>query len=362
MRRIKNRGKLKKEGLITSILKSEKSSAESNHLKHFNTNVDNNSVGNNANDDYGDTYDGKIKDKIGDITVMLSRLGDIVTKDGRVKIKNELYEIEDKKNLSDKEKEKIDDNLLELVNKLNKKEKYRYHDRDDLDYHGIRDIENLFDADNNEDYYKPILVKSSFKENYKYYESRGDKDKKLSIEQYLDVIKPYLSDLINDHKAIETSSNEWKIQINMHINFVSSNDTGEIRTVFVWSDNEEIRLGNETDDIIKRLINSFLNNYQKEEIILRNGSNFVFESVDLLSYHIHKTSLKRGNSYIKSPEWVANKKAIINPKNVDGRCFEYSLVVALRQMKLKAIQKEYKATIIYFLVIIIGVAYTFRLE
>ena len=85
----------------------------------------------------------------------------------------------------------------------------------------------------------------------------------------------------------------------------------------MWSDNEEIRLGNETDDIIKGLINSFLNNYQREEIILRNGSNFVFESVGLLSYHIHKTSLKRGNSYIKSPEWVGNKKATINPKNED---------------------------------------------
>ena len=160
----------------------------------------------------------------------------------------------------------------------------------------------MFDADNNEDYYQPILVNSSSTENYEYYENRGDKDKNISIEQYLDMIKPYLSDLINENKAIETSSNEWKIQINMHINFVSSNDTGEIRTVFVWSDNEEIRLGNETDDIVKRLISSFLNNYQKEEIILRNGSNSVFESVDLLSYHIHKTSLKRGNSFIKSPE------------------------------------------------------------
>ena len=99
-------------------------------------------------------------------------------------------------------------NLAELVNKLNKKEKYRYYDRDDLDYHGIKDIENLFEADDNDDYYKPILVKSYFNERHKYYESRGDKDKKLSIEQYLDVIKPYLSDLINDHKAIKTSSNE----------------------------------------------------------------------------------------------------------------------------------------------------------
>ena len=122
----------------------------------------------------------------------------------------------------------------------------------------------------------------------------------------------------------------------MYINFVSSNDTGEIRTVFVWSDNEEIRLGNETDDIVKRLINSFLNNYQKEELILRNGSNFVFESVGLLSYHIHKTSVKRGNSYIKSPEWVLNKRATINPKNEDNRCFEYSIVIALHHQQMRS--------------------------
>ena len=42
MRRIKNRGKLKKEALITSILKSESSNGERNYMKHFNTNVDNN--------------------------------------------------------------------------------------------------------------------------------------------------------------------------------------------------------------------------------------------------------------------------------------------------------------------------------
>ena len=103
---------------------------------------------------------------------------------------------------------------------------------------------------------------------------------------------------------------------------------------FLWSDNEEIRLGNETDDIIKRLINSFLNNYQKEEIILRNGSNFVFECVGLLFYHIHKTSLKR-SSYIKSPEWIWNKKAAINPKIEDDYCFEYPIVIALHHKEIK---------------------------
>ena len=146
---------------------------------------------------------------------------------------------------------------------------------------------------------------------------------------------PYLSDLINDHKGIRNNSKEWKIQINMHVNFISSNNTGETRTIFVLSNNEEIRSGNETDDIIKGPLNSFLTNYQNEETILRNGSNFVFESVDLLSYHIHKTSLKRGKSYIKSPEWVINKRATIDRKNKDNKCFQYSITVALNHQNIE---------------------------
>ena len=136
------------------------------------------------------------------------------------------------------------------------------------------------------------------------------------------MIIPYLRDLINDHRAIESNSKEWKIQINMSVNFISSNDTGEIRTISVWSDNEEIRSGNETNSIIRRLLKSFLTNYQNEEKILRNRSNFAFGSVNLLSYHIHKTTLKRRKSYIKSLEWISNKRETINPKNKDNKCFQ----------------------------------------
>ena len=73
LRGIKNRGKLKKEGLITSLLKSESSNAERNYMKYFNntnvvntTNVSNNTnvKNNNTNDHDHDTYDGKIRDKI----------------------------------------------------------------------------------------------------------------------------------------------------------------------------------------------------------------------------------------------------------------------------------------------------------
>ena len=52
--------------------------------------------------------------------------------------------------------------------------------------------------------------------------------------------------------------------------------------------------------------------------MLRKASNFVFEIVDLLEYHIHKKKLKIEKSYIKSPKWILNKRATINTKNKDN--------------------------------------------
>ena len=92
-----------------------------------------------------DAYDGKIKDKISDVRTILSRLGSTITKKDKKKIKKELYEIENKKNLSDREKNEIYHHFVKLVRTFDKKEKYKHHDHADLNYHGIRDIENLFD-------------------------------------------------------------------------------------------------------------------------------------------------------------------------------------------------------------------------
>ena len=77
---------------------------------------------NNSTND--DTYDDNIKSNINDIRIILSRLGNIVTKSDRKKIGKELYEIEKKQNLSDNEKEKIYDHLVELANTFDKKEEY----------------------------------------------------------------------------------------------------------------------------------------------------------------------------------------------------------------------------------------------
>ena len=65
------------------------------------------------------------------------------------------------------------------------------------------------------------------------------------------------------------------------------------------------------------------------------GSEFAYDSVDALYYNLNKVSLSRGGSYIDSPKWLKNKKATINPKNKDDKCFQYALTVSLNYEQIK---------------------------
>ena len=83
------------------------------------------------------------------------------------------------------------------------------------------------------------------------------------------------------------------------------------------------------------------------------GSEFVFDSVDLLYYKLHKISVNRSGTYVDSPKLLENKKATINPKNNDKR-FQYVVTVELNLNKLKVTtQKEYP-TLNSLLINIIG--------
>ena len=100
----------------------------------------------------------------------------------------------------------------------------------------------------------------------------------------------------------------------MQINFISSKDSKETRTMHTNSSNIEIMIGNETDEIIEKLFDSLLQKYQDGLEESMTGSEFICDSVDLLYYHLQKIGLKRGGSYIDFPEWLKNKTATINPK------------------------------------------------
>ena len=88
----------------------------------------------------------------------------------------------------------------------------------------------------------------------------------------------------------------------MQINFFSSLDAREIRIMESKSDNIEIMMGSETDDIIKELFKSFLQRHQEHLEKKWEQAGFVFQSVDLLHYSLTKTTLRRGKSCIKPPE------------------------------------------------------------
>ena len=96
-------------------------------------------------------------------------------------------------------------------------------------------------------------------------------------------------------------------------------------------------MGSKTDEIIKYLSESLLQNYQKDlEESMRRGNDFATDSVDLLYYHLNKTSLgRKGRSYIDCPKWLKNKKATINPKNNDNNCFQYATIAALNHKQIK---------------------------
>ena len=98
----------------------------------------------------------------------------------------------------------------------------------------------------------------------------------LSIKEYLNLIRPYLRDIINDNKTQGEwkahsgnevidykTQGEWKIQLTMVTNFISFKDSDEIRTMRTESNNIEIVMGNETVEIIEELFESFMQKYKK---------------------------------------------------------------------------------------------------
>ena len=128
---------------------------------------------------------------------------------------------------------------------------------------------------------------SSFNVNYIEDEIKGDKNKTLSIKEYLDMIRTYLRDLINDRKTQGEwkvlSGNEvtnykiqgeWKIRLIMIINFRSSKDSDETRTMRTTGSTIKIMMGVEADEVIEEFSESFLQKHQKEFEEKMRGSRF----------------------------------------------------------------------------------------
>ena len=195
----------------------------------------------------------KNKERIDNIREDLKDLSYKLSKSELKEIKTNLYNIEKRKKISSKNTNKYLDELDKKILKLDE-----YHDHDDYEYKGIKNIKVLFNLPIDKDHYKPVLVKNGYNKNYVQYESKGDKI--LSIQEYLSLIEQYLRELINQYK----NDGEWKIQLIAEINFISLKPgSDETRVMYTRSDNEEFMNSDDTDEVIKGLFNHFYENLKR---------------------------------------------------------------------------------------------------
>ena len=213
-----------------------------------------------------------------------------------------------------------DDDFIENIrdlfsNKLDKK--INNNNTNDDFIENVRDLFSILD-------YEPILIKTGFDNNYLEYMSNGNNS--LSFNEYLELIKPYLNDLINVYKA----KGEWKLQLSAEISFVSQKPgPDETRIMYNRSTPEEIMSGSEAEEIIGKLIKSLLQKYKDNLQNKMKGSDFIFNGVNYLSYDLNRITISKGGSYIESPKWIKDKKCTINQKNTDNKCFQYAAALAL---------------------------------
>ena len=229
----------------------------------------------------------KNKERIDSIREDFKNLSYKLSKSELKDIKSTLYTIEKTKKISTKKTSEYK-RILELD---------KYKDYDDFEYKVIKDIENLFTTTIEEDYYKPKLVNSSYKNKYVQYESKGDRI--LSIPEYFSLIEKYLRELIDEYK----DQGEWKLQLTAEIKFISLKPgSDEIRIMYVRSDNEEFMSGDDTNEIIKLLFQSFIQRYEESLQNKLKGSDFELDGINFLYYDFNKTSIYRGGTYIDSPK------------------------------------------------------------
>ena len=189
----------------------------------------------------------------------------------------------------------------------------------------VKQIRNPFGSEEEKNCYKPVRASIFSSNNYIEYESNREKNKTLSVEEYLSKTRPYSKHIINNLKKSDT----WKIQLTMANNFISSIDNDEELVMRIKSYNIEIIINDEVDEYIKELFDSLKNSHQNNLKSMK-GTEFVFDYVYLLYCKCHKIKTTRGRSYIDSPDQIKNKKAAIN--SIDKKynnCLQYDVTVAL---------------------------------
>ena len=98
------------------------------------------------------------------------------------------------------------------------------------------------------------------------------------------------------------------MQLTIETNFITSKDPEEERVVHSSSDNIKFTPYNDANEVVDELFESLRSRYQGNLETSMRGSDFIFDSVQLMYYKCHKVNLKPGGSYIDSPDWIKKQQ------------------------------------------------------
>ena len=163
--------------------------------------------------------------------------------------------------------------------------------------------------------FKPIELEQAFNGAYITYRVNGRP--KIDVDTFFNRIRKGLIELIKREPKTRTSA---RIQSTAWIRFVRDDEEGQERVELAFNSlMTSVYQGSDLDQIVNGMIANM--KFQIENPALQN-SRFVFDEVLYLDVNFHQLNLTRGSSYLPLPDFIAKRKAVINPQNGDEECFK----------------------------------------
>ena len=164
----------------------------------------------------------------------------------------------------------------------------------------------------------PRLSEGAFGNAYRRY--RIDGILSMDPDTFLNRVRRFLIDLLKKKLrtgAVRSQTTTW-IRFRKDRELVELAINSIMMNVYNLSD---------MDEIVNEMI-AHMKEQIKNPALL--NSRFVFDEVLFTNVDFHQLNLTRGSSYLPLPDWLAHKKAIINPKNKDQECFKWAVIAAMR--------------------------------
>ena len=165
----------------------------------------------------------------------------------------------------------------------------------------------------------PKQLDGAFSGAYRHYQIDGIEG--MDVDTFFARTRKFLIDLLSRetiNRAVRSQATTWIRFVKDEVEQVELAFNSRMLAVYNLSD---------MDEIVSAMIEHMK---QKINNLALRDSKFVFNRIIHMDIDFHRLNLTRGSSYIPLPDWLAKKKAIINPKNSDLKCFKWAVIAAMR--------------------------------